>query len=82
MKKIIALIICTLILVALTSCGSDLPKGKASRIDFVDGNTYDESDSGELTFEYINENTVKIVRASDGQVFYVPNTNIEKIWVE
>ena len=65
-----------------TSCGASqpetlLPKGEASRIDFTDGWTIDAA-----TFEYINENTVKIVRDSDGQVFYVPNNSIDMIWAK
>ena len=77
MKKIICIVICVAFLVVLTSCGSKLPKGEASRIDFTDG-----LQIGESTFEYVNESTVKIVRTSDGQVFYVPNNNIDMIWVK
>ena len=77
MKKIICVVICLAILVICTGCGSKLPKGEASRIDFTDGWTIQEA-----TFEYISENTVRIVRASDGQVFYVPYTNIHRIWIK
>ena len=77
MKKIICIVICIAFLVVLTSCGTKLPKGEATRIDFTDGWSISKS-----TFEYVNESTVKIVRASDGQVFYVPNNNIDKIWVK
>ena len=77
MKKIICIVICIAFLVVLTSCGTKLPKGEASRIDFANG-----WDIGESTFEYVNESTVKIVRTSDGQVFYVPNNSIEMIWVK
>ena len=78
MKKIICLVICIAFLVVLTSCGAKLLKGEASRIDFTDGNIMVD----ELTFEYVNESTVKIVSASDGQVFYVPNNSIDMIWVK
>ena len=77
MKKIICIVICVAFLVVLTSCGSKLPKGEASRIDCTDG-----VQIGESTFEYVNESTVKIVRTSDGQVFYVPHNNINMIWVK
>ena len=77
MKKIICIVICIAFLVVLTSCGTKLPKGEASRIDFTNG-----WEIGESTFEYVNESTVKIVRTSDGQVFYVPNNSIEMIWVK
>ena len=77
MKKIICIVICVAFLVVLTSCGAKLPKGEASRIDFTDGSII-----GESTFEYVNESTVKIVRTSDGQVFYVPNNSIDKIWAK
>ena len=77
MKKIICIVICIAFLVALTSCATKLPKGEASRIDFTDGwKIY------EATFEYVNESTVKIVRTQDGQVFYVPSSSIDMIWVE
>ena len=49
MKKIICIVICIAFLVILTSCGTKLPKGEASRIDFTDGWTIDES-----TFEYVD----------------------------
>ena len=77
MKKIICIVICVAFLVVLTSCGAKLPKGEASRIDLTDGWKI-----GESTFEYVNESTVKIVRTSDGQVFYVPNNSIDMIWVK
>ena len=77
MKKIICIVICVAFLVVLTSCGAKLPKGEASRIDFTDGGMISES-----TFEYVNESTVKIVRAFDGQVLYVPINNIDRIWVK
>ena len=77
MKKIICIVICIAFLVALTSCGTKLPKGEASRIDFTNG-----WEIGESTFEYVNESTVKIVRTSDGQVFYVPSSSIDMIWVK
>ena len=74
MKKAICLVVSIVILVVLASCGSKLPKGEASKIDFTNGWEIHES-----TFEYINENTIKIVRVSDGQVFYVPDSSIEMI---
>lgn len=80
MKKTICFAICIAILVVLTSCGSSdstLPKGEASTIYFVDGWKIEDA-----TFEYINENTVKIVRNSDEQVFYAPNSSIDVIWVK
>ena len=78
MKKIICIVICIAFLVVLTSCGTKLPKGEASRIDFTDS----WGGVGESTFEYVNESTVKIVRANDGQVFYVPSSSIDRIWVK
>ena len=77
MKKIICLAICIAIFVVLTSCGSALPKGEAKFIEVRDGMLIKES-----TFEYVNENLVKIVRASDGQVFYVPHNSIVYIEVK
>lgn len=85
MKKIVCFIICIFILVALSSCGSalskddgsSLPKGDASRIDFTDGWSIKDA-----SFEYVNERTVKIVREVDGQVFYVPDSSIDMIWVK
>jgi hypothetical protein len=77
MKKIICIVICIAFLAVLTSCGPKLPEGEASRINFTDG-----WEIGESTFEYVNESTVKIVRTSDGQVFYVPNNNIDMIFVK
>ena len=76
MKKIICFVFCIALLVSLTGCNSNLPKGKASNIDFIDGWTINSS-----TFEYVNENTVKIVR-ENGQVLYVPNSYIKRIWVK
>ena len=78
MKKFILLIICIAILALFSGCTSiTLPKGNASRIDFVDGWSI-----GESTFEYVNENTIKIIRISDEQVFYVPNNSVDMIWVK
>ena len=77
MKKIICIVICVAFLLVLTSCGAKLPKGEASYIEFTDGYTI-----GESTFEYVNESTVKIVVTSNGQVFYVPNNSIDRIWVK
>ena len=77
MKKIICLITCIVILFVLTGCGSKLPKGEATRIDLVGGGTISES-----TFEYVTESTVKIVREEDGQVFYIPNEQIYRIWAK
>ena len=77
MKKIICIVICIAFLVVLTSCGTKLPRGEASCIDFIDSGYMTE-----VTFEYVNENTVKIVRIEDGQVFYVPHSSIKRICVK
>lgn len=75
---VICLIFCIVLLsFTLVNCGDSLPSGKASRIDFASGWNLTEA----ATFEYVNENTVKIKRLSDGQVFYMPDSSIEKIWV-
>lgn len=77
MKKIICLAICIVMLVALSSCVPTLPRGEASKIELNGSMTI-----GDAKFEYLNERTVKIIRESDGQVFYVPDSNIIKIWVK
>lgn len=75
MKKVLCLVLCLALLSALLiSCGSDnLPKGKASDIQFVDGSSLRNVD-----FKYVNETTVKITR-DNGTVIYVPTTYIERI---
>ena len=77
MKKIAAALISLILVLALAGCGTenDLPSGEKARIDFIDGwKAYG------CSFEYINENTVKLVREDDGQVFYVPASSILRIW--
>ena len=75
--RCIAFALIMILIFSMVGCTSkSLPSGRASHIDFVDGQLiYD------CEFEYINEHTVKIIR-DDGQVIYVPTSNIEKIWVE
>ena len=53
-----------------------MPKGKARVIHFVDGGFMQN-----VTFEYVNESTVKVV-SEDGDVYYYPNSRIEAIYVE
>lgn len=79
LKIIITYVLAFVLLLALVGCSSsvNLPKGAASRIDFTDG-----WEIGASQFEYINETTVKIIRESDGQVWYVPASSIDMIWVE
>ena len=77
MKKLFSLCIALALAFSLVGCSSPtLPSGTASRVDFVDGWKISRS-----TFEYLNENTVKFVREDDGQVFLVPITSIDMIWV-
>lgn len=77
MKKLFSLCIALALAFSLVGCSSPtLPSGTASRVDFVDGWKISRS-----TFEYLNENTVKFVREEDGQVFIVPITSIDMIWV-
>ena len=85
MKKTLALLLVLTMLLTLVACSSNstlpssdstLPKGYASRIDFMDGWKI-----GPSSFEYLNDNTVKITRTDDGQIFYVPISSIDMIWV-
>lgn len=76
--KLIAFALAILLLVmSLAGCSSKLPSGKASRIDFIDGWSIRAAE-----FEYVNESTVKIIREDDGQVWYVPTSSIDMIWLE
>ena len=96
MKKIICLALCLVMLsLALASCGNtSLPKGKASRIDFVDGGEFytqrEDSNSNiitvaEIEFEYVTESTVKVIytdlRDDESRIYYIPTHNIEQIVV-
>lgn len=79
-EKLIAFVLAIVLLVtALAGCSAEpeLPSGKATRIDFVDGWSI-----GQSHFEYINDSTVKIIREKDGQVWYVPTSSIDMIWLE
>lgn len=79
MKKILAALLVILTLttaVVLTGCGGTKLSGNAERIDFTDGWSIRDA-----SFEYINDNAVKIVRKEDGQVFYVPTSSIDMIWM-
>ena len=76
MKKFLCLIVCIIFSILLVGCKTTLSKGQASRVDFIDGWAI-----GNATFEYLNETTVKIVRTSDGQIFIVPTSSIDMIWV-
>ena len=76
MKKVICLITCIILLVALTSCGTKLPKGEASLIDCGSGFYIKNA-----TFEYVNESTVKVID-EDGKVYYFPDHQIEYILVK
>lgn len=77
MKKIICVILCLVVLVFIfASCGNSLPSGKASRITLIDG-----WEIHDATFKYVNENTIKIVRNEDNQVFYIPDSSVKTIWV-
>jgi hypothetical protein len=76
MKKIICLVICMAVLFILSSCGTKLPQGEASSIMWTNG-----SGISDVTFEYVNESLVKIVKRN-GQVMYVPNSYIARIEVK
>ena len=76
--KCIAFALIMILIFSMVGCTSNsLPSGHARHVDLVDGQTIYE-----CQFEYINEHTVMIRRDDDGQVIYVPSSNIKKIWVE
>jgi len=86
MKKAFILFVIAALILGLAACTTNreenpsenllakYPSSDHSRIEFID----DREVTG--SFEYLNENTVKIVRESDGQVLYVPHTSILRIW--
>lgn len=87
MKRIISAFIVVLLTIALVGCtittedtpaatSSNRLTGYASRVDFIDG----WSISG-CSFEYLNDYTVKLIRTEDSQVFYVPLSSIDMMWI-
>lgn len=92
MKKILIVFVLVFSILSLQSCSvlgnnsdepaysPNLPSGRAREIRVQQDDYIIDLGPGE--FEYVNETTLKVVRDSDGQMYYVSVANLIFITVE